>query len=41
MKEGVVKTEKIGNTKLTVLQLPQMIECAQRIVRAGTALWTM
>jgi hypothetical protein len=41
IKEGVVKAEKIGNTKLTVLQLPQVIACAQHMVRAGKALWSI
>jgi aminoglycoside N3'-acetyltransferase len=39
-KARVLKTEKIGNTKLLVLHLPQVVECAWKIVRAGKPLWT-
>jgi aminoglycoside N3'-acetyltransferase/NAD(P)-dependent dehydrogenase (short-subunit alcohol dehydrogenase family) len=39
IQEKVVKTETIGNTKLIVLQLPQVVECAQHMVRAGKPLW--
>jgi amino acid adenylation domain-containing protein len=41
IKEGVVKTEEIGNTKLIVLQLAQVVECAQRMVMSGKSLWKM
>jgi aminoglycoside N3'-acetyltransferase/SAM-dependent methyltransferase len=39
IKEKVVKTERIGNTKLIVLQLPQVVEYAQHMVRTGKSLW--
>jgi aminoglycoside 3-N-acetyltransferase len=39
IKGAHVKTEKIGNTKLIVLQLQQVMECAQQMVRAGKPLW--
>jgi aminoglycoside N3'-acetyltransferase len=39
IKEEVLKTATIGNTKLIVLQLQQVIECAQHMVRAGKPLW--
>jgi aminoglycoside 3-N-acetyltransferase len=39
IKEEAMKTETIGNTKLIVLQLQQVMECAQRMVRAGKPLW--
>jgi aminoglycoside 3-N-acetyltransferase len=41
IKERVVRTETIGNTRLIVLQLPQVVECAHRMVRAGKPLWKM
>ncbi len=41
IEEEVVKTEKIGNTKLIVLQLPQVMECAQHMVTTGKPLWKM
>jgi aminoglycoside N3'-acetyltransferase/acyl carrier protein len=39
IKEEVIKTEKIGNTKLILLQLQQLIECARQMVKAGKPLW--
>jgi aminoglycoside 3-N-acetyltransferase len=38
-KNRVVEMEKIGNTNLIVLQLRQVVECAQQMVRSGTPLW--
>jgi aminoglycoside N3'-acetyltransferase/acyl carrier protein len=39
IEEGVVKTEKIGNTKLIVLQLQQVMEYAQQMVKTEKPLW--
>jgi aminoglycoside N3'-acetyltransferase/acyl carrier protein len=39
IKEEAMRTETIGNTKLIVLQLRQVMECAQQMVRAGKPLW--
>ncbi len=39
IKDALVKTEKIGNTKLIALQLQQVMECAQQMVKAGKSLW--
>ena len=41
IKHSVVKMEKIGNTNLIVLQLQQVVECAQHMVRSGTSLWNL
>jgi aspartate racemase len=41
IKNSVVKMGKIGNTSLIVLQLPQVVECAQHMVRSGTPLWSV
>jgi aminoglycoside 3-N-acetyltransferase len=38
--ENVIKAAKIGNTQLTLLRLQQVVECAQKMVRAGIPLWT-
>jgi aminoglycoside 3-N-acetyltransferase len=39
IKNSVVTMEKIGHTTLIVLQLQQVVECAQHMVRSGTPLW--
>jgi hypothetical protein len=36
-----MRAEKIGNTRLIVLQLQQVVECAQKMVRSGTPLWNI
>jgi aminoglycoside 3-N-acetyltransferase len=41
IKEQVVQTDTIGNTRLMVLQLPRVAECAHHMVRAGKPLWKM
>ena len=41
IKEQVAQTETIGNTRLIVLQLPRVVECAHHMVRAGKPLWKM
>ena len=41
IKEQVVQTETIGNTRLIVLQLPRVVECAHHMVREGKPLWKM
>jgi aminoglycoside 3-N-acetyltransferase len=40
-KETAMRAEKIGNTRLIVLQLQQVVECAQKMVRSGTPLWNI
>jgi amino acid adenylation domain-containing protein len=39
IKHKIMKSQKIGNTKLIVLELQQVVECAQQMVRAGKSLW--
>jgi amino acid adenylation domain-containing protein len=39
IKSGVMQSERIGNTRLTVLHLRQVVECAQHMVRSGISLW--
>jgi aminoglycoside 3-N-acetyltransferase len=39
IKHRIFQTNKIGNTKLIVLQLQQVVECAQQMVKAGKSLW--
>jgi aminoglycoside N3'-acetyltransferase/acyl carrier protein len=39
IKNKLISSQKIGNTKLIVLQLPQVLERAQHMVRAGKSLW--
>jgi amino acid adenylation domain-containing protein len=41
VKSRVIQSKKIGNTRLTVLHLRQVVECAQHMVSSGTPLWTM
>ena len=38
-KDNLIQTGKIGNTKLIVLDLKQVVGCAQTMVRAGKPLW--
>jgi aminoglycoside N3'-acetyltransferase len=40
-KQHMIERRKIGNTALTVLQLRQVVECAQHLVRTGKSLWKM
>ncbi len=40
-KNKKINTQKIGNTKLIVLNLQDVVDCAQRMVRAGQSLWKM
>jgi aminoglycoside N3'-acetyltransferase len=40
IKHKIIKSKKIGNTKLIVLELQQVVECAQQMVRSGKSLWT-
>jgi aminoglycoside N3'-acetyltransferase len=39
IKNKMINSQKIGNTKLIVLQLQQVVECVQQMVRAGKPLW--
>jgi hypothetical protein len=41
IKDKVLHTGNIGNTKLTVLHLQQVVECAQKIVGSGKSLWSV
>jgi aminoglycoside 3-N-acetyltransferase len=36
-----VKAERIGRTKLVVLNLNQVVECAQKIISSGKPLWNI
>jgi hypothetical protein len=40
-KHQMIKSQKIGNTTLIVLQLRQVVECAQQLVKSGKSLWKM
>jgi amino acid adenylation domain-containing protein len=37
----LINRQKIGNTQLTVLNLQEVVDCAQHMVRAGQSLWKM
>jgi aminoglycoside N3'-acetyltransferase len=39
IQNGLVKSQKIGNTQLAVLNLQDMVKFAQQMVRAGKSLW--
>jgi aminoglycoside 3-N-acetyltransferase len=40
IRERAITTERIGNTKLSVLQLQQVVHCAEQMVKSGKLLWT-
>ena len=40
-KANIIESKTIGNTQLIVLQLPQVVQCAQQLVKSGKSLWKM
>jgi aminoglycoside 3-N-acetyltransferase len=39
MQEKLINRQKIGNTRLIVLKLQDVVDCAKRMIRAGKSLW--
>jgi Aminoglycoside 3-N-acetyltransferase len=41
MQDKAIRAEKIGNTKLILLNTDQVVECAQEMIKSGKPLWNV
>jgi thiazole synthase ThiGH ThiG subunit len=39
LKHNLMKVDKIGNTKLILINLVDVADCAQKLVKSGRPLW--